>query len=350
MSGWSWSPRAYPQAPPVVPPAAQGRVSVITPPGMSGAYLPPNNANVTKGIASGDKENSAAAKGASSKATAKAATTTTTSRKRKSDAAANTSKDELFPEDAEDIDDDDPRLDRHDWDTCNAVRRKIRAWIESGAQKVGEFQQTIGVSSKAYGSFMNRTGTWDGEGCDTYIKAYLFFKKREIQGLPLKANKPKKAKTAASTKAIDDALDVSGVDELPGEAAGTVPIYDTCDDIRKKIRPLLAKEGMTQAAFIRKLNEGLPPGRSVSPANLRYFMGRKGVREGNTNVTFYAAYVFFEKKRIKANKPKTEFRLDMEETWGSEGFDIKNGSNTGFFCLNNEVPYVDRFGKIQFTS
>ncbi|KAF9774484.1 hypothetical protein IL306_007504 [Fusarium sp. DS 682] len=280
---------------------------------------------------------------------ARAPTTTTTgSRKRKSDVAPENTQEELFPANVPDIDSEDERLDLRDPDTCNAIRRKIRNWIDSGAQKVGEFQRTIGVSGKSYNSFMNRTGTWDGENTDTYIKAHRFFKKRELQGLPLKANKPKKAKTAASAKALEEALDVSNVDPLPGEADGTVPIYDTCDEIRKKIRPMLAKEGMTQAAFIRALNKNLPEGKSVSPANLRYFMGRKGVRDGNTNITFYAAYVFFEKKRIQAGKPKTAFREKMEKAWGSKGFDIEHGGNQQYTCFAGEEPVVDEFGKIDF--
>ncbi|VZH87185.1 unnamed protein product [Fusarium fujikuroi] len=267
------------------------------------------------------------------------AATTKSSRKRRSDVGPDNAQENLFPDNVPDIDSEDERLALHDSDTCNAIRR---------AQKVGEFQKTIGVSGKSYNSFMNRTGTWDGENTDTYIKAHLFFKKRELQGLPLKANKPKKAKTAASAKALEEILDVSNVDPLPGEADGTVPVYDTCDEIRKKIRPILAKEGMTQAAFIRALNKNLPEGKSVSPANMRYFMGRKGVRDGNTNITFYAAYVFFEKKRIQAGKPKTQFRQKMEKAWGNKGFDIEHGANQQYTCFAGEEPVVDEFGKIDF--
>ncbi|KLP15540.1 uncharacterized protein LW94_6827 [Fusarium fujikuroi] len=276
------------------------------------------------------------------------AATTKSSRKRRSDVGPDNAQENLFPDNVPDIDSEDERLALHDSDTCNAIRRKIRNWIDSGAQKVGEFQKTIGVSGKSYNSFMNRTGTWDGENTDTYIKAHLFFKKRELQGLPLKANKPKKAKTAASAKALEEILDVSNVDPLPGEADGTVPVYDTCDEIRKKIRPILAKEGMTQAAFIRALNKNLPEGKSVSPANMRYFMGRKGVHDGNTNITFYAAYVFFEKKRIQAGKPKTQFRQKMEKAWGNKGFDIEHGANQQYTCFAGEEPVVDEFGKIDF--
>ncbi|KAM5355527.1 hypothetical protein ACJ41O_002173 [Fusarium nematophilum] len=372
MSGWSWSPKramaqinynsvAIPPRPvnpaeslpslPALnlpnpnPPVYQPAPTMVPPPLARSA-----EAAASHMISSSDKENAPAPKANSStSAKGKPATkATTTSRKRKSDAAAADAKEDLFPEDVEEIDSEDERLYRTGSDTCNAVRRKIRNWIESGAQKVGEFQSTIGVSGKAYSSFMNRTGTWDGEGCDTYAKAMVFFKRRELQGLPIKLSKPKKAKTtAASARANDAALDVAGI-SLPGEEDGSVPVYDTCDEVRKKCRAVLAKEGMTQAAFIREISKGLPEGTSVSPANLRYFMGRKGPRDGNTNVTFYAAYIFFEKKRIKDGKPKTAFREEMEDTWGPEGFDREHGANTGLLCLAGEQPVVNKFGRFDF--
>ena len=268
------------------------------------------------------------------------------SRKRKSDAAAD-DKEELFPKDAPEIDDEDPRLFQAPGETCNAVRKKIRTWTDSGAMKVGEFQNALGVSSKAYTSFMNRTGTWDGDNCDTYHKASIFFRKRELQGLPLKANKPKKAKTAASAAKATDEFDVGDV-KLDGEDKGAVQIYDTCDEVRKKTRAFLNKDGVTQAAFVREISKTFPDERKVSPANLRYFMGQKGPLGGNVNVAFYAAYVFFEKLRIKNNKPKSKFREEMEKVHGAEGVDTEHGSGGHVTCFGNERPYIDKCARLQF--
>ncbi|KAK7430199.1 hypothetical protein QQZ08_003173 [Neonectria magnoliae] len=355
-SGWSWSPtRALATFNPnIVPVSSPSGLAPNSLPSLAGLGLPdpvgyglgsqpaalpgPTNENVAP-TASGT------AKPAPVPTPAAAKPAAATSRKRKSDVVAETSED-LFPEDVEDIDEDDPRLDRTDSDTCNAVRRKIRTWIESGAMKVGQFQDALGVSSKAYGSFMNRTGTWDGEGCDTYHRALAFFKKRELQGLPLKAAKPKKPKTAdTSKKAAADLFDVAGV-ELPREASNSVPISDTCDEVRKKIRALLAKDGVTQAAFVREISKTFTDGRKVSPANLRYFMGRRGVIDGNTNVTYYAAYVFFEKQRIKAGKPKTKFREEMEKVHKGKGVDTEHSSNGYMFMRADETVTLDKYGRM----
>lgn len=266
------------------------------------------------------------------------------SRKRKSDVVE--TKEDLFPENVEEIDSDDERLAPTTSDTCNAVRRKIRAWIDSGAMKVGQFQDAIGVSSKAYGSFMNRTGTWDGQGCDTYYKACAFFKKRELQGLPLKATKPKKPKTAESTQKAADLFDVGDV-TLPKEQSNSVPIFDTCDEVRKKIRAFLAKDGVTQAALVREISKTFTDDRKVSAANLRYFMGRSGVIDGNTNITYYAAYVFFEKQRIKAGKPKTKFREEMEKAHKAGGVDTEHNSNGGMWMSGDETATMDKYGIVK---
>lgn len=336
-------PVYYNPAPPFVPHSPRYQVS-------GGPSAPITTAAMPRAMPTGGHQMPSPVQ-ASAPARAPASTPsapTTNSRKRKSDVGPDNTQEDLFPADVTDIDSDDERLESLGSDTCNTIRRKIRTWIDSGAQKVGEFQKTIGVSGKAYNSFMNRTGTWDGEQTDTFIKAHHFFKRRELQGLPLKANKPKKPKTAAASKAIDEILDLSNVDPLPGEAQGNVPVYDTCNEIRKKIRALLAKDGMTQAAFLRALNKNLPEGKSVSQANLRYFMGRSGVRDGNTNITFYAAYVFFEKKRIQAGKPKTKFREEMEKAWGRNGFDLEHGANQQYTCSAGERPVQDKYGKIDF--
>lgn len=151
-----------------------------------------------------------AASSATSSAALPAVSRTTTKKRKSTDSSDNV---DLFPTDVEFIDWGDDRLALTPSDTCNLVRRKINNWILSGAMKVGEFQRAIGVSAKGYSNFMNRTGTWDGENCDAFHQAHRFFKTRELQGLPLKAPKPKKAKTAdgdgadaASSKAAVDAL------------------------------------------------------------------------------------------------------------------------------------------------
>lgn len=209
---------------------------------------------------------------------------------------------------------------------------------------------------------MNRTGTWDGEGCDTYWKACLFFKKRELAGLPLKVPKAKKAKTtaaggstgaaaggkAAGAKAADDLLNTSDV-VLPGEDKGNVAVYMTCDEVRKALRAIIAK-GVSQAALARTLSTMYPADgeKKVSPANLRYFLGRNGPLDGNTNSSYYAGYCLFEKLRIKEGKPKSGWREEMEGVHGRGGVDVENNSN-GSYCVRiDDSLFIDKYGKMRW--
>lgn len=106
-------------------------------------------------------------------------------------------------------------------------------------------------------------------------------------------------------------------------------------------------KGLTQAALCRALAKQYPEGsgKSVSLANLRYFMGQNGVTGGNSSVAFYAGYCLPEKLRIGASKPKSDFREKMEKAHGPEGFDTE--PDRGCFVLDGETPFTDEYGKFQ---
>jgi hypothetical protein len=268
------------------------------------------------------------------------------------------------------IDDDDPRL-CYVTDSCQLVRRKIKTFLDAGLMKVGEFQDAIGVSSPAYGRFMAMTGTHKGEGCDTYDKGWAFLRKRELQGLPItkaQAKKDprfaamfesgaggdgpasKKAKTAKEAKKEAEALlDVAGI-ALPGEAEGhEISVYDTPDELRKKIRAFLKRDGITQAALCRAFAKQLPGGddRTVYARSFSTFMGQKSVMGGNISAVFYAGYVFFEKLRLKQGKPKSAFRQEMEEIHGARGVDVEHNANGGIWVPADGYAYYDKYGQLK---
>lgn len=274
-----------------------------------------------------------------------ASANTSASRKRKSDVVDD---DTQEPANSPEIDDDDPRLQIID-DDCNKVRRKIRTWIDTEGMKVGEFQKAIGVSSGAYQRFMNQSGATKGMGCDTYQEAYVFFKKRELQGLPLRGNKGAGAKPTKKAKKGEttDSLDVSGI-TLGGEESGHVPVYDTCDEIRKKIRAFLKRADVTQAGLCRAIAASYPEKRNCAASSLNAFLGRKGPDKGNTSVVFYGAYVFFEKRRLKEGKPKSQMREEMEDIWEEMGgMDIKYNRDRGILLPSSASAYVDKYGRYQ---
>ncbi|KAL5340464.1 hypothetical protein BJX70DRAFT_396714 [Aspergillus crustosus] len=218
----------------------------------------------------------------------------------------------------DDIDDDDSRLDYNRW-TCGQIRAKINLFMKTGEMKVG------------------------GQGA---IRA-----NSQILILPLLGIKKKKKAPGTTKKAkIDNEAkyDVSEI-SLEGEDKVTVQVYDTCDVVRKKIRAFMKESGMSQTAFCHKISETFPAdmNKRLQGRSLTSFLAKSGPDQGNSSEIFYAAYVFFEKLRIRDGKPKTEFRESMEKIWKREGgFDRKLRSGW-IFAFNNETPFlhVDEFGR-----
>ena len=228
-------------------------------------------------------------------------------------------------------------------ESCDQVRRKITAFINSGAMKVTEFQRTIGVSAGSYGNFMKQHGPNDGFGNGTYPAAWEFFKKRELAGVKMPA---KKRKTSGSSKKDggNDEYDVSTI-HLDGEEDESVEIYDTCGEIRRKIAAHLRAAGVTQASFLRALSTSFPEDnpRKIGSKQLKDFTSKKGPMAGSSSGVFYASYVYFEKLRIKQGKKKGKKRVEMEEQWGGKGGFPRTGE-VRWTCRVNERPVMDQYG------
>ena len=206
--------------------------------------------------------------------------------------------------------------------------------------KVGEFQKAIGVNSKAYGNFMTQHGPSKGIHSSVYYKAFKFFKKREIKGIPMPKKKVKKAEE-------DKKLDVSGI-HLHGEETGEVEVYDTCDEVRRKIAAFLREPGVTQAGLLREVSKMLSKPKKIQSKQLQDFLGKKGALAGNTSSVYYGSYVLFEKMRLKAGKKKSKTRLETEEEWAEQGGIDRKRANRAYWCLGDERPVEDKYGKVSF--
>ncbi|KAF4630038.1 hypothetical protein G7Y89_g8109 [Cudoniella acicularis] len=253
--------------------------------------------------------------------------------------ASKSTKRKATEEPREEIDIDDDRCQMVDI-SCDRVRTKIRNFINSGEMKVGEFQKAIGTNSKSYGSFMGQSGAYKGSGSSVYVNAFAFFKHRELNGIKAAKKKVKKEDEAKKT-------DVSGI-ELEGEEEEEVPVYDTCDEVRKKIRAYLADPSVTQAGFCREISKTYRDGKKVSSASLTGFLGKKGPTAGNTSAAFYASYVFFEKLRIRDRKPKSKMREEMEGIYAGTGMEVNERLDRGVIVPIGVHPYEDKYGRIQF--
>lgn len=201
--------------------------------------------------------------------------------------------------------------------SCNQVRGKIRRLLDSGEMKKGEFADAIGVSSKSLNGFLGSgKDSMAGAGSATYGNAWEFFKRREMAGIKMPtAKKQKAAGSASNATGSSAAIDLRGI-SLSGEATDDVAVYDSCDEIRKKVNAHLLKAGVTQAQFCRDLAAQLHMDiKKIQSKQLTDFRSKKGPDAGNTSIVYYTAYLYFEKMRLAEGKPKSKHRVGMENAW-----------------------------------
>lgn len=197
------------------------------------------------------------------------------------------------------------------------LRRKTNHFLDSGAMTGTVFDATTGASVPPASNSTARTG-----------------------GIP--AGPPIRSSYASSSnrgsRTISSPHSSVGVDicsiHLEGEETDSVPIFDSCDEIRRKINAHLKKPGVTQAQFLRDILAQLHEGHSRPPKGLQSsqlarFRGMKGALAGASSPIYYGAYVLFEKARLAKGKPKTKHRLEMEKRWDQSGVErTHRGNNT----------------------
>lgn len=152
--------------------------------------------------------------------------------------------------------------------------------------------------------------------------------------------------SARNTKCgrIPEILDVSTI-HLRGEEDKTVPVFDTCDTVRRRIRAILKNPAVTQAAFLLAVAETLRNGRRLQGVQLDRFLALKGPWAGNTSGIYYGAYVFFEKARIRDCRPKSDDRLIIERQHPN-GMDTKRVRNR-VWVPQGKIAQVDKHGVIR---
>jgi hypothetical protein len=219
--------------------------------------------------------------------------------------------------------------------SCNAVRNRINKLLDSNIMNKTEFVKAIGGNSNSLNRFLQASGPMGGSGSSVYYNAWAWFRQREVAKLKMPdvkkrqkveadaAGPSSRSKPSSSSIAKTAAVslpDIRGI-YLPGEETDNVPVYDSCDEIRKKINAHLKTPGLTQTQFCRDLYAQLnaPKCKGIQSKQLADFRAMKGSRTGARSSVFYAAYVYFEKLRIAQNKPKSAHRETMEELWAGQG-------------------------------
>ncbi|KAK6522335.1 hypothetical protein TWF281_002901 [Arthrobotrys megalospora] len=166
-----------------------------------------------------------------------------------------------------------------------------------------------------------------------------------------KAPKAPKEPAPKPTKAAKNALpEFITTVYLDGQDDDTVPVFDTCDVVRRKITGALTSATHTKASLLRAFAACTSePDHALAPNSFQRFMAAKGKTGGCSNRTFYAGYVYFEKQRIAEKKKKTKTREEMEAAWGSNGMDYENLGKP-MLVMAGESISTDQYGRQVLTS
>jgi len=164
-------------------------------------------------------------------------------------------------------------------------------------------------------------------------------RKSDAEHVPAETKKTKTPKSAPKKNDKGEIPNVSTI-YLDGEETHSVPIYDTCDMVRSKIKLFLKQHpSESNASLARRMKS--------TGTNLSRFREKKGYDKGNTSSAFYDAYVYLEKIRIAEGKPKSKDRVKMEELWSSKGgFDTTTSwNNKGLLMTPPESMTCNKYGE-----
>ncbi|EGZ18981.1 hypothetical protein PHYSODRAFT_301415 [Phytophthora sojae] len=230
--------------------------------------------------------------------------------------------------------------------SCRDVRLKIRSFLGSSQMTQAAFLKVIDVDASLYRRFMALKGPDEGDSNPTYKGAAIFFSRREQQEkkeeamkrtqhtsrsdereesvtrkkravnakkrkAPTREEKEEKTKKTRDGKELLRRIEAVKLPNL--NENGCVPVYDDCDEVRRKINVFLGEGLVTKATFLRALG-------NVNSNSLRRFMSLRGAGAGAANEAYRKAFAFFEKKRILDGEEKTAERLKNEYMQGPEGF------------------------------
>lgn len=237
--------------------------------------------------------------------------------------------------------------------TPQQVRAALRRIVESKEMTIKALCETLDVSQPSYRRFMSMYGRDKGEFSDTYAQALPFLHERKLAGKKTPA-KPRLSKE--KEQELEERYDVSGIklDEWgeEREASGTVPIFETCDGVRKQINAHLRQSGRTKAALQRVLQKQLPDDEEEMASNMltRFLTHKHGPVAGAGMPVYYAAYIYFEKLRIKQGKSKSEWRLRMEEAWNDAPevrgeLGVPRRDTTHAYFTSWSPMYIDEYGR-----
>ncbi|KLO81724.1 Uncharacterized protein LW93_6876 [Fusarium fujikuroi] len=176
----------------------------------------------------------------------------------------------------------------------NVIRTKLNKLFDSGVMTKAEFCRATGANSNSLNKLLKQKGPFGGSNSAVWRNAYVWFQQREVMGL--KMPDAKKRQLKQSKKEVPDGTHSKGVAlpdnsdvHLEGEETDDVPIFDDCDEIRRKINAHMKIPSMTQAQFCRDIYAQFkaPMCKGIQSKQLSDFRKAKGSNAGAKSSVFY---------------------------------------------------------------
>ena len=195
--------------------------------------------------------------------------------------------------------------------SCNQIRGMINKFLATKEMTQTAMLNSWGVNSNSFRRFMSFTKPYQGSDNYTYWSATRFFLNRQKTAAAV----PKPKKVAAEKAGAWDSL-LRDVETVPNtyqvvtvpphhyKKRLSPPLFDTCDEVRKKMLELQSITGCTTAAILRALD--------VNSNSWTPFVSQKGKTAGAGSCCYYKAYVFLERLRVARGEAKTKARLAAE--------------------------------------
>jgi hypothetical protein len=142
--------------------------------------------------------------------------------------------------------------------------------------------------------------------CSEFLGTTASFFKSDNSALASEKEAHTPPSSARQNIEIPDLSDI----RLEGETEQSVPVYDSCDDIREKIKKCL-KNGIKPSTFLQEIAT-CAGGKKLPYTSFINFMNQTGPLAGNKSMVYYSSYVFFEKLRLKDGMHKSGNRREME--------------------------------------
>lgn len=206
--------------------------------------------------------------------------------------------------------DQDHNLSKGD---CDRVKSLITMLHGLGIITRGKVNKGIDCSGSAVIIFPSKDGPGNGPDSDVFQKASAWFSQEQVVEMTV----PRRPRHWSPPR-----LDYI---HLEGQETLSVPVFDSCDEVRSKIEAYINQEdGLLRNLLCKAIFAQLEGThfKKIDVIQLDRFRAKRGPAAGAKDIIYYAAYVFFEKLRIAEGEGKSEHRLKMEALY-PHGFKYK---------------------------